>query len=192
MAFKNIVFMGLVAMTWPCSAQVSGDLLHGRFVPDTTLNTLLKLGNSESTGTWSEVKLENENMFFVAFFTNSSSTEYTKATTYPGGTKYAFYNFEVGELWLDGLKEKHFTKLPFDHFQTEGGIHLGISKKDLIRIKGKEFTIKETLAGERLVYKISLPHAPWFLNKYHMPEYLAEYQFRNGVLVQFSFGFPYP
>ena len=71
---------------------------------------------------------------------------------------------------------------------TESGIKLGISKKDLIKIKGNNFV--ET--NHVLRYEISDYEKSHFLEKYNLPIYFAEYTFDQDKLSKIYSGFEYP
>ena len=77
--------------------------------------------------------------------------------------------------------------------KTESGIKIGISKKELLAIKGDDFTNKQVGNQEVLSYKIDDFSSSSFLKKYNMPVYFAEYWFTNDDrLVKYKFGFEYP
>jgi hypothetical protein len=157
------------------------------FVPDSTIKSIIKLAGSEAEGElWSGVVPQNEGVFKVATFSNSCGTQYLKMRQFPGSFKNSFGLFEVGKLDLKSKQD--LKKLPFESFVTESGIRLGISKEELIQIKGKKFQLVNRNEAETLIYTLD-DHTSVFLNKYNMPSYTAKYSFLNEKLVAFSFGF---
>jgi hypothetical protein len=79
-------------------------------------------------------------------------------------------------------------------FDTEKGIHLGMSKSALISILGKCFTSTIDKQVEVISYKIENPYdsRTGLLGRHNMPVYFGEYYFRGNKLEQFEFGFEYP
>jgi hypothetical protein len=64
-----------------------------------------------------------------------------------------------------------------------------------VALKGNQFLKTSINARTILTYKIdeNKKHGkPGILMRYNMPEYQAEYQFKNSRLVKFMFGFPAP
>lgn len=76
-------------------------------------------------------------------------------------------------------------------FESENKIKLGITVGDLRSIKGEPYkiTTKQTTC---FYYKIDDYENSEFLNRYNYPSYYANYEFKNGYLIEFSFGFEYP
>ena len=77
-------------------------------------------------------------------------------------------------------------------FITESGIMLGISLDKLLNIKGKPTIRNEKKGLSILCYRIDSIKSSNFLKRYNMPEYVAEYVFKDNHLVTFKFGFTYP
>lgn len=159
------------------------------FVPDSTIKSIIKLVGSEAEREmWSGVLLQSEGVFKVATFSNSSSTEYLKMWQFPGSFKYSFSFFEVGKLTPKNQSNNNLKKLPFKSFVTESEIHLGITKEELISVKGRKFHIVNEGETETLIYLLN-DQASSFLKRYNMPSYTAKYNFSNNRLINFSFGF---
>ncbi|MES2388615.1 MAG: hypothetical protein V4543_11495 [Bacteroidota bacterium] len=127
------------------------------------------------------------------YFLNASKTEYFRVQKHPGDSENAFGIFEVGVLpfMRTGIKP-HESAIPA--FETESGIHSGISEAKLFSKKGRSF--KLNFEGNYSTYKYEIIEIPYngkykssFLGKYNMPEYFAEYTFQNNKLVKFRFGF---
>jgi hypothetical protein len=65
---------------------------------------------------------------------------------------------------------------------------LGISFDDVKKIKGDNFT----KTGNIVVYEISDYEKSKFLKRYNMPFYLLNLEFKDDILIKYSFGFSYP
>lgn len=77
-------------------------------------------------------------------------------------------------------------------FTTERGIGLGMREVDLVRLLGPCHARERGAGGEAvLVYRLDDPGHP-LLKAAAMPAYRARYAFRDGRLVWFRLGFPYP
>lgn len=79
-------------------------------------------------------------------------------------------------------------------FDTEKGIHLGMSKSALIGILGKCFARRFDKQWEVISYKIESPYdnKSRLLERHNMPVYYGSYHFRKDKLEEFEFGFEYP
>ena len=119
-----------------------------------------------------------------AIFTNENKTEILKLYLFYGAKRNEFYQVEISPY--DKKTISNPTK--YKNFSTESGIKLGISKKDLVKIKGNNFT--ET--NHVLRYEISDYEKSHFLEKYNLPIYFAEYTFDQDKLSKIYFGFEYP
>lgn len=78
--------------------------------------------------------------------------------------------------------------LDFVKFSTENGIKLGISKEDLLKIKGNNF-VEE---GDVIKYTLDDFNNSSFLQKYNLPIYFSNYTFKYNKLIEIYFGFEYP
>jgi len=137
------------------------------------------------------VPAESGDDFPVVQVCNSKVTEVLSLVFHHGDIRDSFNEFRV----------RNISKLPadcitlpkeIDHFVTGKGIYLGMSKKDLIKILGPDFTEKKE--GNRLTvhYKIDDFERSSFLKKYNLPTYYGSYDFERDKLVNFAFGFEYP
>ena len=101
-----------------------------------------------------------------------------------------FSEFQVNYVGADELKGEE--KITDDkEFITESGIKPGITIEKIKSIKGEPTSVIE---GKTTVlqYKIDDYNGSEFLKKYNMPAYYAYYEFQNGYLITFRFGFVYP
>jgi hypothetical protein len=134
---------------------------------------------------------ESDNDFPVVQICNSKATEALILVFHYGDFRDSFNEFRV----------RNISELPADcitlskkigHFITGKGIHLGISKKDLIKILGPDFTEKKESHSLKIHYRIVDSERSSFLRKYNLPIYYGLYNFEGDKLVNFSFGFEYP
>ena len=128
--------------------------------------------------------IEDKEVLPYAIFTNENKTEILKLYLFYGAKRNEFYQVEISPY--DKKTISNPTK--YKNFSTESGIKLGISKKDLIKIKGNNFV--ET--NHVLRYEISDYEKSHFLEKYNLPIYFAEYTFDQDKLSKIYFGFEYP
>jgi hypothetical protein len=102
-----------------------------------------------------------------------------------GDDIHSYREFEV----KFGRHDRKPMKLPTYEFITGKGIKLGMKRKPLLAKLGLCFTAKETDDGEIIRYELKDEKASTgVLKAAGMPQYYAEYEFRNGVLVRFKFG----
>lgn len=111
-----------------------------------------------------------------------------KVIFHPGGSKNKFSEFEISyndkadeDLWI----------VEDDEFITENNIKLGITVGGLRSIKGEPDSV---INGSTVTfrYEIDQGDRSEFLIKYNMPLYYSDYEFQNGYLIRFKFGFEYP
>jgi hypothetical protein len=121
----------------------------------------------------------------VACFVNSSGTEYLLAFKYEGDTKNAFACFELG--YVKSIKlPKEYIKLKSNTFFTETGVHLGMLRHDLIRLKG----IPTNDRHNKINYSIDA-NSP-FVKRYRMPGYFLQCETKESRVSVIKFGFEYP
>jgi hypothetical protein len=166
------------------------------FLPDTTVNFVLKLLNPPSIrkaiGSQAGKIIEDEKPTRVQL-TNKSGKEYLILYHSDGSNVNSFSEFEVG---LIKSPDKSFKPSTFETFFTECGIHLGITMDSLIMLKGSHLVSSKIKGQTVLTYKLVEQGNKFaennILNRYNMPEYRAEYYFVDSRLVKFVFGFPNP
>ena len=156
-------------------------------VPDISVNDIKLSDTTAVVLGYSDLKyniIEDNKVLPDVIFTNESKTEILKLYLFYGTKRNEFYQAEISPY--DKKTIPNPTK--YKNFSTESGIKLGISKKDLIKIKGNIFV--ET--NHVLRYEISDYEKSYFLEKYNMPIYFAEYTFDQDKLNKIYFGFEYP
>ena len=156
-------------------------------VPDISINDIKLSDTTAVVLGYSDLKynvIEGKEALPYAIFTNENKTEILKLYLFYGAKRNEFYQAEISPY--DKKTIPNPTK--YENFSTESGIKLGISKKDLIKIKGNNFV--ET--NHILRYEISDYENSHFLEKYNLPIYFAEYTFDQDKLCKIYFGFEYP
>ena len=156
-------------------------------VPDISVNDIKLSDTTTVVLGYSDLKynvIEDKEELPYVIFTNENKTEILKLYLFYGTKKNEFYQAEISPY------DKKIVPNPtkYANFSTESGIKLGISKKDLIKIKGNNFV--ET--NHVLRYEISEYEKSHFLEKYNLPIYFAEYTFDQDKLSKIYFGFKYP
>lgn len=156
-------------------------------VPDISVNDIKLSDTTAVVLGYSDLKynvIEGKEELTYVIFTNENKTETLKLYLFYGAKRNEFYQAEIS------LYDKKTVPNPtkYKNFSTESGIKLGISKKDLIKIKGNNFV--ET--NHVLRYEISDYEKSHFLEKSHLPIYFAEYTFDQDKLCKIYFGFEYP
>jgi hypothetical protein len=160
------------------------------FIPDTTVNGKLVLDNYHSLEQFYHSSKELKLIEFirespVVAFCNASRKEYLLAYQYEGSTQNAFNCFEVG--YYDE-KIKEYTLLNDSNgFTTESGLRLGLTLKEVERIKGTGYSRQRN----NIVYQINDPGSD-FLQNHNMPSYFLECELLQDKVVRIKFGFTYP
>lgn len=177
------------------TVEMRKENLQSEILPDTTINDKIKLNNYGSielfTQDYKSVKtIERIRESPVAAFVNSNGVEYLLASQYEGNTKNSFSLFEIG--YVKDIKQKiEYNKVDERTFETESGIHLGQSFRDLIQLKGDKYQIS-VQTDTVVTYRINDYKNSQFLKKYNMPGYFLEFRIKNAKICNFKFGFDYP
>ena len=110
---------------------------------------------------------------------------------FPRSTINSVSQFEVGysSSLSNSIKKKNSERLSF---VTENKISLGLTKKEVIAIKGNKYT--EITNGKVKIIRYVLDNFDnsTFLKRYNMPVYIVEYWIKKGLLVKYRFGFEHP
>lgn len=173
----NIIFNVLVS----CNNR------NEKFSPDININDIKLSDVKTKVLGYNDFKyrvIEDSLSLPYAIFTNERKTEMLKLYLFYGVEKNDFYQIEVSPYEHNIIANP--TK--YNNFRTESGIMLGMSKKDLIDIKGYGFVEKDNT----IRYEISDYEKSYFLQEYNLPIYFAEYTFIENKLYKFYFGFEYP
>lgn len=162
--------------------------------PDISINKEVFLRNPISVenvfGNISLLMNQDKNFPYV-YFINRTKKQYLKMVFFPGDVKNSISQFEVG--YVLNLENEKLNHISFgDTFVTESGIFLGLSKEEVLRIKGipsEKIQLDDTLI---IKYIIDNYNTSDFLKKHNMPIYFAEYWIVEDKVIKFKFGFEYP
>jgi len=164
------------------------------FKPDTSLNNKLFLNDPASTvrafGNITPL-LNHDSAFPDVYFLGSSGEQYLRMIILPGSTINSVSQFEVG--YSSSLSNKN-NKRPsnFPSFVTENKTRLGITKDELVTIKGDKYTEIKKDNAIIVRYVLNDFDNSSFLRRYNMPVYFAEYWIQENKLIRYRFGFEYP
>jgi hypothetical protein len=134
---------------------------------------------------------EMDDDFPVIQICNSNNTEILTLVFHHGDTKDSFNEFRIQNI-SKVLTGCIIPPKVISRFVTGKGIHLGISKEELIKILGPSFTEDKEDNTITIRYKIDNFNKSSFLKKYNLPVYFGHYHFLKGKLAKFEFGFEYP
>lgn len=162
------------------------------FEPDTLVKGFMALNDKSFLENIKlELSLENRVDFLrespVFIFSDKNDKEYLLAYQYEGATEYEFSCFEIGYK-NDLEKNDKIIQVDCGKFILGSGLELGISLKDLIKIKGDSYIADE----DKIIYKIDDYLSSKFLKKYNMPSYFLECTLKDDKIVKIRFGFDYP
>ena len=180
-----IIKMLIILVSWLGYAK--NETYRDNIVPDISVNDIKLSDTTAVVLGYSDLKynvIEGKEELPYIIFTNENKTEVLKLYLFYGTKRNEFYQAEISPY--DKKTISNPTK--YKNFSTESGIKLGISKKNLIKIKGNNFV--ET--NHVLRYEISDYEKSHFLEKYNLPIYFAEYTFDQDKLSKIYFGFEYP
>ena len=123
-------------------------------------------------------------------YLNAGKTEVLDLIMFPGSVA---YEFTWVALRRPRAAEPSATPIPgCKSFRSARGIHLGLSVEEVIALLGAPQKRTHQGTGQTLVYRCtSLTLCP-ILREVNMPEYEGNYVFRDGILVNCEWGYPYP
>jgi hypothetical protein len=158
--------------------------------PDTSLCGII-LRNSKSANILIGKENKTDESQQYHFYTKQSR-ELITMTQHPGDKQNQISIFNVS---FSGKADYGYKELNIDSTETEKGIKLNISKKELITKLGNCYAVVDS--GKNfleILYKIENPNdsRTKILEKNNMPSYYAIYGFSNNLLKNFEFGFEYP
>lgn len=158
--------------------------------PDTSVAGI-KISNIESTLTilGQQTKLEGDS---THVFYSSDKKQKLGLTVHPGD----YYNqVSIFNISYADDSKQNFRQINTKEFETEKGIKLGISKREIIEKLGTCFEVKDS-TDKRIVlnYRLELPKdsKTKLLRSNNMPIYYATYRLINDKLENIEFGFEYP
>jgi hypothetical protein len=153
--------------------------------------------------------LYQKNPPFEFKFFNRYKTQTLTCTFMPGDYLYSLSEFkvemnvsDVNRFIVDSSQVKIVVLKDIPVFKSGKGIELGTDSSNVVSILGKPNEISSENGVDIFLYEIKDPiyypnekidnQANDFLNLFNMPSYYGNYKFRNGKLIEFGFGFPYP
>ena len=101
----------------------------------------------------------------------------------------------ISELHVERILTPHADCLVppqhIEHFISGKGIHLGMSRKEVIDILGKGYQ-EHPHADEQIIsYRIDGKESP-MLQRHSAPAYFGQYHFKDNRLIRFDMGFEFP
>lgn len=164
------------------------------FIPDTSINGKLFLNNPHSIemafGNIMANLNKDENFAYI-YILNVSKQEYLKLVFFPGNTINSISQFEVG--YVSSIPNRNMKRtVEMLSFITENKIQLGMTKEEIIEIKGKGFIELKEGKAQIIRYVLKSFDKSSFLKRYNMPVYLEEFWIKDNKLIKYHFGFEYP
>lgn len=166
------------------------------YAPDTTINGVSLMYAKSFEGKFSEYKLPD---YYEADhppkleFINAEKTQ--KLTTFHcyGSGKNDICTFRVEFRKKSDSIPFYGVRIKDSGFKTGRGIQLGMTFENFKKKIGTKNFKSEVKNGEtKITIELDDFKDNAFLQSYNMPIYLAEFYFKNGVLIIFEFGFPIP
>jgi len=166
------------------------DPLKPKFVPDTTIGQISLINPKNIDKYLGENVMDRlvDNGLPNSSVISSDSRQRLTFFFHAGSSTKEFSEFQINYVDQNNRNEKVTDD---KEFKTENGIKLGMTMGDLRSIKGEPNNITKNGATV-FHYKIDDFKNSEFLKKYNMPIYYADYEFENGYLNEFRFGFEYP
>lgn len=158
--------------------------------PDTSV-VGINIRNAESTLNilGKQTKLEGD---ATHIFYSSDKKQKLRLTVHPGDY---YSEVSIFNISYSDYSKQNVRQIKTKEFETEKGIKLGISKKEIIKKLGTCYVAKDsTKNGIVLNYRIELPNdsKTKLLKSNNMPIYYATYRLTNDKLENIEFGFEYP
>ncbi|MDJ1467612.1 hypothetical protein [Xanthocytophaga flava] len=158
--------------------------------PDTSVAGI-KIGDVKSTLAilGKQTKLEGDSTH--VFYSNDKKQK-LGLTVHPGDY---YSQVSIFKIAYSDNSTQNFRQINSKEFNTEKGIKLGISKKEIIKKLGTCYIAKDsTKTSIELNYRIELPNdsKTKLLTSNNMPTYYAIYRLKNDKLDYIEFGFEYP
>ena len=123
--------------------------------------------------------------FAWTLFASRDNKQLLALRHHAGDIEHSYMEFEV----KFGRHDRKPRNLPVYEFITGKGIKLGLKRKPVLAKLGPCF--KSTMKDETEIVRYEIMDekaSTGILKASNMPQYYAEYEFRNGVLVRFKFG----
>ena len=166
------------------------------FIPDTVINGVSLMDNKSFEDKFSQYKLPD---YYEADhppkleFINADKTQKLTVFHCYASPQNRICTFRIEFRKKSDSIPLYGVQIKDARFKTGKGIQLGMTLESFKKKIGTTNFKTEIKNGET---KITIELADFkdnsFLQSYNMPIYLAEFYFKNGVLIIFEFGFPTP
>ncbi|MGL3001375.1 hypothetical protein [Flavobacterium sp. RSSB_23] len=158
--------------------------------PDTSV-VGIKIRNAESILNilGEKTKLEGDSTYIL--YSNDKKQK-LELTIHPGESYNQVSIFNISYTYKSNLK---LRQIKSKEFETEKGIKLGISKRQIIEKLGNCYIVKDSSKNSiELNYRLELPNdsKTKILKTNNLPIYYASYKLTNDKLESIEFGFEYP
>jgi hypothetical protein len=157
--------------------------------PDTSLSGINLRDPKSVTAVLKVAQLNGDTTYH---FHSKNNKEDLGVTVHPGDGYSQVSIFQV--RYADNSKAKA-TPLDIEHFTTEKGIKLGLTKKEVVARLGNCFTTSDSAKNSIAInYRLESPQdsKTKLLERQNIPIYYATYKFIDNKLIKFEFGFEYP
>ena len=125
-----------------------------------------------------------------AHYLNRDRTESLELVFHPGSVFHSFNEFRVRKAQPSDRSANALK--PVATFRTGKGIHLGMSKAEVMNTLGPPHHTSRSRGTVLLGYRLEHRTSSTFLRHYNMPTYYGHYRFKGDRLVDYAFGFEYP
>jgi len=193
MQLKDLFGLAFGCLMFGPTTPAIGQPRH--FIPDSAINKL-RLGDNKNTEklfgpVWDKMSFEADGQMPRLEIVNRDSTQILRLFVHYGGFKDAADEFEILAVDKHYKFPRKLLKMNIDTFITSRKITLFLPKDSVINILGKKYTSSGDRKGnEDLFYELEESNA--FVKRYDQWKYFIQCSFRNGVLLDYSFGFEYP
>ncbi|MDQ3071935.1 MAG: hypothetical protein M3Q97_01535 [Bacteroidota bacterium] len=163
------------------------------FRPDLIISKM-KIGHRQSTEAiiGRDIQTVDEGYLPRAGYLNRIRDQLLTLFFHHGATKNTFHEVRVRFARPEEQEGADIVQLDVAEFSTGSGIHLGMTKQEVVTTLGKGYDERFEGSMSILEYKVSDPDKFPVLKSYRMPAYAAKYIFDEQGLVVMQFGFPYP
>ena len=158
--------------------------------PDTSV-VGIKIRNAESTLKILGKKTKLESDSTHVFYSNDKKQK-LGLTIHPGDY---YGQVSIFNISYADKSKLNLRQINSKEFETEKGIKLGISKRQIIDKLGTCYVVKDSSKNSiELNYRLELPNdsKTKILKSNNMPIYYASYKLTNDKLENIEFGFEYP
>ncbi len=192
MSLKRALFGAFVAGTliFPGEAAAQGRPVGACALPkaDTVIHGI-RLGDDQSAvrvlgRAYETVMVDADTRLAWTLFASRDSKQLLALRRHPGRSEQSFMEAEVKY----GRHDRGPIKLAPYEFASGGGIKLGMTRRNVVRLLGPCFSTAREGTAETIRYAL-LDQAVPLLQSVKALKYYAEYEFQNGRLVRFRFGY---